>query len=319
MMPADKKTIASPFGLGIDAGGTQTRWALANANGEIIASGHVAGLTALQMGTDAGTQHIRAVLADLAAAVRPHGKPTDIFAGLTGFSEGNENLRALIANELGVKDHAVALGSDIEIAYRDIYAPGEGIVVYAGTGSIAAFIDAAGTLHRAGGHGVLLDDAGGGFWIAREALRHIWRGEDERPGSWRDSAMAVEIFGRIGGNDWAHTRQFVYGSTNENARGEIGKLALAVAAAADVDPAAHRILETAGEELARLARAMILRFGPRPVTLSGRAAELHPVIAAAMRAALPQSTPFVVKTSEAHFAAARIAAKSTSILLRKNS
>lgn len=315
-MSTDKTSIASHLGLGIDAGGTQTRWALADAGGEIVASGHVAGLTALQMGSETGTQHIREVLADLAAAVRPHGKPTEIFAGLTGFSEGNENLRALIANELGVKHNAITLGSDIEIAYRDIYAPGEGIVVYAGTGSIAAFIDERGVLHRAGGHGVLLDDAGGGFWIAREALRHIWRGEDERPGSWRDSLMAVEIFGRIGGNDWAHTRQFVYGSTNENARGEIGKLALAVAAIADADPAAYRILETAGEELARLARAMILRFGPRPVTLSGRVAELHPVIAAAMRAALPASTPFQFKTSEAHFAAARIAAKSASNILR---
>ena len=131
--------------------------------------------------------------------------------------------------------------------------------------------------------------------------------------------MAVEIFGRIGGNDWAHTRQFVYGSTNENARGEIGKLALAVAATADTDPAAHRILETAGEELARLARAMILRFGMRPVTLSGRAVELHPVIAAAMRAALPESTPFQFKTSEAHFAAARIAARGAANSSRNNS
>ena len=318
-MPADKTPIASHVGLGIDAGGTQTRWALANASGDIIASGHVAGMTALQMGTDTGTQHIRDVLADLAAAVRPHGKPTEIFAGLTGFSEGGEDLRALIANELGVDDNAVALGSDIEIAYLDLYAPGEGFVVYAGTGSIAAFIDEGGALHRAGGHGVLLDDAGGGFWIAREALRHIWRGEDERPGSWRDSAMAKEIFGRMGGNDWAHTRQFVYGSATENARGEIGKLALAVAAVADVDHAAHRILETAGEELARLGRAMILRFGPRPVTLSGRVAALHPVIAAAMRAALPASMPFQVKTSEAHFAAARIAAKGAANSSRKNS
>ena len=318
-MPATKAPLASHLGLGIDAGGTQTRWALADAGGDIVASGHVAGMTALQMGSETGTQHIRDVLAELAAAVRPHGKPTEIFAGLTGLSEGGEDLRALIARELGVGDNAVTLGSAIESAYLDQYALGEGFVVYAGTGSIAAFIDERGVLHRAGGHGVMLDDAGGGFWIAREALRHIWRGEDERPGSWRDSAMAVEIFGRIGGNDWAHTRQFVYGSANENARGEIGRLALAVAAVADADPAAHRILEAAGEELARLARAMILRFGPRPVTLTGRVAELHPVIAAVMRAALPESTPFQFKTSEAHFAAARFAAKRASNLLRNTS
>ena len=121
--------------------------------------------------------------------------------------------------------------------------------------------------------------------------------------------MAQEIFKRIGGSDWAHTRQFVYGAANEAARGEIGKLALAVASVADTDPAARRILESAGRELARLGRAMTLRFGPRRVTLSGRVALLHPAIAEAMRASLPESTPLDVKTSEAHCAAARIAAR----------
>ncbi len=313
-MPADKTPIASHVGLGIDAGGTQTRWALADATGEIVASGQVAGLTALQMSTEAGMQHIRATVADLATAVCAIGQPTRVHAGLTGFSKGGESLRTLIANALGVNSGDVMLCSDIEITYLDLYAPGEGYVVYAGTGSIAAFIDAAGTLHRAGGRGALLDDAGGGFWIACEALRHIWREEDDRPESWRDSLMAVEIFSPIGGSDWANTRQFVYGSTNDTARGEIGKLALAVAAVADVDPVARRILASAGGELARLGRAMTLRFGSRPITLTGRVADLHPAIFDAMRAALPDSTPLQIKTSEAHCAAARIAAKAASVL-----
>ena len=300
-------------GLGIDAGGTQTRWALAGVNGDIIASGQVAGLTALQMGTDSGMQHIRGALNDLASAVLAIEQPVRVYAGLTGSSGGDETLRKMIATAIGVDTLAVTIASDIEITFLDLYAPGEGYVVYAGTGSIAAFIDAAGTLHRAGGHGVLLDDAGGGFWIAREALRHIWRKEDEQPGSWRDSPMAQEIFKRIGGSDWAHTRQFVYGAANDAARGEIGKLALAVASAADTDPAARRILESAGQELARLGNAMTLRFGPRPVTLSGRVAQLHPAIKDAMRASLPDSMRLDVKTSEAHCAAARIAARGTPV------
>ena len=278
-----------------------------------MASGHVAGLTALQVNTDSGTAHIRQVLADLTDAVRPYGQPNRVYAGVTGFSESGDQLRALIAAALNVDEHAVTLASDIEIAYLDVYMPGEGYVVYAGTGSIAAFIDAAGVLHRAGGRGVLIDDAGGGFWIAREALRHIWREEDERPQSWRDSPMACEIFKRIDGSDWAHTRKFVYGSTSADARGEIGLLAMAVATVADIDPVAHRILDAAGSELARLGRAMTLRFGSRPITLAGRVAELHPSIAVAMRAALPASTSLQIRISEAHFAAARIAAKGEAV------
>ena len=308
-MTPDIASTTSPCGLGIDAGGTQTRWALARATGEIFANGHVAGLTALQMHSDAGRQYIREVLADLVDAVRANGQPASVYAGMTGFSGSGDNLRTLIGEALGIDSHAVALGTDIEIAYLDLYAPGEGYVVYAGTGSIAAFIDTAGVLHRAGGRGALLDDAGSGFWIACEALRHIWRVEDEHPESWRDSPMALEIFDRIGGSDWTHSRRFVYGSSDASARGEIGKLAIAVAAVADIDPTARHILEAAGGELARLGRAMTLRFGSRPVTLTGRVGALHPAIAAAMRAALPESTPLQVRTSEAHFAAARIAAR----------
>ena len=296
-------------GLGIDAGGTHTRWALARASGEIIADGHVAGFTALQMSTDSGVQQISATLAAIAAAVRVHGQATRVYAGLTGFSEGGGHLRAMIGAALGISGDAVMLASDVEIAYRDLYAPGEGYVVYAGTGSIAAFIDDSGILHRAGGRGALLDDAGGGYWIACEALRHIWRNEDELPGSFRDSPLAGEIFARIGGHEWAQSRQFIYGSANADARGKIGKLALAVAAVADTDPIAKRILEAAGRELARLGRAMISRFGQRPITLAGRVAQLHPMIEQAMRAALPSGIKLTVRLSEAHIAAARIAAK----------
>ncbi|MEO8385275.1 MAG: BadF/BadG/BcrA/BcrD ATPase family protein [Betaproteobacteria bacterium] len=310
MTPVADIAATSDFGLGIDAGGTQTRWALANTAGDSVAEGSVAGLSGLQMATESGTRHVRETIAELAAKVMVHARPTRVFAGFTGLGTHGERLCTLIAGALGLQVDAVTLVTDIEIACRDLYAPGEGYVVYAGTGSVAAFVDANGTLHRAGGRGALIDDAGGGFWIAREAIKQIWREEDVQPGTWRDSPLAQEIFRRVGGSDWAHMRQFVYGSGSETSRGEIGKLALAVAAVGDADPVAARILAEAGEELARLARALISRFGSRPVTLSGRVVELHPMIAESMRAALPETTHLRIKTSEAHVAAARIAAKS---------
>ena len=303
----------STFGLGIDAGGTQTRWALANADGDMVAEGAVTGLSGLQMATEHGRQTIRETIAELAAQALAHGRPVRVLAGITGLGIHGVSVCALIADALALQIDVVTIASDIEIACLDLYAPGEGYVVYAGTGSVAAFIDATGTFHRAGGRGALIDDAGGGFWIAREALRLVWRKEDAQPGAWRESLLAQEIFRRVGGSDWAQTRQLVYGSGSETSRGEIGKLALAVAAVADVDPDASGILQSAGVELARLAQAMTLRFGLRPVTLSGRVVELHTLIAASMRAALPESTPLRIKTSDAHFAAARIAAKSESI------
>jgi N-acetylglucosamine kinase-like BadF-type ATPase len=291
------------LGLGIDAGGTQTRWALAAPGGAIVAEGTVAGLSALQMGSPHGRETVRSTFAELAAEVLPHGVPARVQAGLTGFGGESELLQRWLAELLHMQAADIHFCSDMEIAYRASFAPGEGYLVYAGTGSIGAFIDAEGQFHRAGGRGVVLDDGGGGFWIAKEALRHIWRLEDEHPGAWRGSPMAQAVFDYVGGDDWACSRQFIYGQE----RGAVGKLALAVAATADRDPAAAAILHNAGCELARLAQALIKRFGPRPVAVSGRAAELHPSIVAAMRELLPAGLAFRQTSGGAHYAAARLA------------
>ena len=298
---------ANHIGLGIDAGGTQTRWALATASGEIVGSGQVNGITALQMGSEAGRVHIQQAIAAIARELPQARRPEAVCAGITGYTENGDSIRAIIAAALALDPASVALRSDIEIVCLDLFALGEGYVVYAGTGTIAAFIDDAGVLHRAGGRGAILDDAGGGFWIAIEALRHIWRNEDTHPGSWRDSPMAVEMFKRIGGSQWGLTREFVY----FRERGQIGELALAVGAAAATDSVAHGILQQAGGELARLGNALISRFGPRPIALSGRVAQLHPVIEQSLRAALPPDIDLKARNNEAHLAAARIAAKST--------
>jgi len=291
------------LGLGIDAGGTQTRWALADAAGAIVAEGAVAGMSATQMGNTSGRDAVRGIFSMLATQVLAVGKPQGVCAGLTGF-DGLATLPAQwLAELLQVAPSAVTLRNDVEIAYLDSFAPGEGYLVYAGTGSIAAWIAEDGLFHRAGGRGVTLDDGGGGFWIAREAMRHIWRLEDERPGAWQQSPMARVVFEQVGGSDWALSRQFIYGQD----RGAIGRLALAVAASADADPVARAILEQAGQELARIALALVGRYGPRPLVLSGRAAMLHPLIAQAMRAALPAELSLRQKEAQSHHAAARIA------------
>jgi N-acetylglucosamine kinase-like BadF-type ATPase len=293
----------SDLGLGIDAGGTQTRWALADAGGAIVAEGSVGGMSATQMSSTAGRDAVRGIFAMLATQVLAAGQPVRACAGLTGFDGASTQATQLLAEVLKIAPAAISMRNDVEIAYLDSFAPGEGYLVYAGTGSIAAWIDGDGQFHRAGGRGVTLDDGGGGFWIAREAMRHIWREEDEQPGVWQQSAMARAVFAQIGGSDWSLSRQFIYGQD----RGAIGSLALAVASSADADPVARNILERAGSELARIALALVGRYGARPIALGGRAAHLHPLIAQSMRAALPTELSLTQRHTLAHHAAARIA------------
>lgn len=285
--------------LGIDAGGTQTRWALADRSGAIVADGAVAGFSALQMQSADGRAAITAALGALAAAARAVGALASVHAGVTGFGGGGGSGAAGDAGDTGgAQDSAdlptlmkqifggaaLCICSDIELACRAAFEPGGGYLVYAGTGSIAAYVDAGGAMHRAGGRGGLLDDGGSGFWIAREALRRIWRREDAAPGAWQCSVLARTVFEHIGGSDWALTRHWLYGAS----RGEVGGAAVAVAAAAAAgDTEAQSILTEAGHELARLALALLQRHGPRPVALAGRVFDLDAGIEAALRAALP--------------------------------
>jgi len=296
------------LGLGLDAGGTHTRWALAGPDGALLAEGQVAGISATQLAQTAGRMALTQTLHQLAAAVLPHGRPGRLVAGITGLAEPQgpvaQQLKDLLAQALGLAPRQMHCGSDMEIAYRSAFAtPGEGYLVYAGTGAIAAFIDKQGQFERAGGRGPILGDEGGGYWIAREALAAIWRQEDEQPGSTQGWPLAQSLFAAIGGSDWASTRAFVYGAD----RGAVGRLALAVAAAAEHDVQARALLRRAGHELARLALALLRRHGPRPVVAAGRALLLHEAIAAGLREALPADLELRVQQLQAHHTAARLA------------
>ncbi len=291
--------------LGLDVGGTHTRWALAAADGTVVAQGEAAGFSGAQLLGDEGRAAVQAVLAQVAAAIAPLAPLAAlraVRAGITGFDAAQAPLfAALAALAFGVPGAAVRAGSDIALLCE---AAAGACVVYAGTGAIAAFVDEAGTLQRAGGRGALIDDAGGGHWIACRALRDIWRGEDAEPGAWQRSALARRVFTQVGGPDWATTRQWVYGST----RGQVGTLALAVAAAADEDPAALALLQRAGRELARLVLALQRRHGARPVVLAGRVFELHPAIEQSLRGALPAGLDICRLPQPPQHAAAALAA-----------
>lgn len=75
-------------------------------------------------------------------------------------------------------------------------APGlPGIVLIAGTGSIAYGRDAANQAARAGGWGHVLGDEGSGFWLGRKALSAVLRAADHRG---EPTALAARITAHFG-------------------------------------------------------------------------------------------------------------------------
>jgi N-acetylglucosamine kinase-like BadF-type ATPase len=256
--------------LGIDAGGSATRWA-SDADGR-----RDSGETSSFSGHVYRGEVKAAAVAALAAIAAAAGPADVVVAGITGLPPGApeaETLQAMLREVFGAAE--IRLMSDLKLACLTAFAPGEGSLVYAGTGSAAAHVAEDGTFVAVGGKGVIIDDAGGGHWIAVAALRSVLRREDSAPGSGWETPLGQALAARLGGADWPSVRSAVYGGD----RGAVARLALAAGeAAAEGDREALSLLAAAGAELAVLALILERRVGPRPIALAGRAAGLHPVI-----------------------------------------
>lgn len=266
------------LGLGIETGGTGSRWCLSAPSGAILARGEMEPMTG-HVFTQAERDRVSGVFTRLAAELAGIGKPAAIVAGVTGLGPESA-VRAvfseILATAFGCPEEKILVVDDMWLGYRARFQPGEGIIVYSGTGSIGYHLGADGEVIRAGGRGVLIDDGGSAAWIAAEALRRLLRREDEVSGSGWNSALGHALAQALGGASWDAVRTHVYGGD----RGSLGLLARAVATAGDAgDAIAAGIFTQAGEELARLALALRARAGARPVALCGRAATLSPLIA----------------------------------------
>lgn len=146
-----------------------------------------------------------------------------------------------------------------------------GLLLLAGTGSLALALGPDGQEVRAGGWGYLLGDEGSGYWIGREAIRVALRAHDGREPATLLTRLVEEAAG-------IHSPPEVVGPIHrgERDRAWIAGLARGVLRAADSgDEAARRILDQAARELALLVRAVLDRASflegvdPVPVVAAG--------------------------------------------------
>ena len=271
--------------LGVDCGGSATRWQLIAEDGREIANGQAAGATGhvYEAGARDHTRHvIRTICAEIVGRDAPPRSVTAGITGLTNESAAAATIRDWLAADLSLAAAQIAVVDDMWIAFHTVFEPGTGIVVYSGTGSVACHIDQAGELRKSGAHGHIIDDGGSGYWIGREGLVWLMRVRDEQ-GAPPATPLATRLGEEIGGMDWERIRPFVYSEP----RTQVAKLGRCVADAAGAgDEVARRILTRAGAELARLANVLARRLPVQPVALIGGSARLHGAIAESFAAQL---------------------------------
>lgn len=282
--------------LGLDAGGSGTKWSLIR-DGQVVAGGVTPPFTAALLDTPTGA----AALSALAAALP--GRPAGVHAGVAGLTAGSARAMAVgqaLAARLELEAGRVRVEGDLDLAYRAHLGAGEGILLYAGTGSVAYHVAAGGTVTRAGGYGYRIGDDGGGFSMGRAALRLLTDTLDR--GEVPAGPLADEVAQITGELDWDSLRAYVYGTPGAAA---VAQLAPAVGRAADAgDMQAAALLTTAAGELASLARRVQARVGPLPVTATGGAFRVSALLRSALTRELPGAN---VQQREHAEAAARFA------------
>ena len=294
--------------LGIDAGGSSTRWLLVDEGGAAVASGGVGPVSGIELGAeDREDAPAFTNLAELRSACLAAGRPARVVAGVTGLDSGTreaQRLQEFLAAQFDLGLDAVSVLGDVVTAYLSAFEAGEGVLVYGGTGSVALHLARDGSSVRAGGHGFLIDDAGGGFWIGKQALKAVLRRAD-LTGAPAGGALATALYKELGGPAWSAVRAAVYGG----GRARVAALTPLVALAAHRgDADAVRILAAAGQELARLAIVVIGRLGQTlPVALAGGVASCGEPLLGSLREALPAGATFKVAASRPVEAAARLA------------
>jgi glucosamine kinase len=260
--------------LGIDGGGSQTTCAVGDET-SLLGSGAGGGSNVVRVGEAQARKSITEAVhqACSAARITPRQiKRTCIGVAGGARPETTEIIRRILSELVSGE---IEVMGDMVVAMEAASGSGSGLVVIAGTGSIAYGRNAEGQTARAGGWGFAISDEGSGHWIGRAAVTAAMRAFDEG----QNGGLLENIMKAWG----ASTREQMIVLSNATPPPDFAGLFPAVLAAVDAgDPRAHDILAQAGAELATLGKIVISRLfadaASAPVAMSGGVFRNSPLI-----------------------------------------
>lgn len=275
--------------LGVDGGGSKTRFLLIDENGTVLGAHTEGSAYHLEIGLAA----LEAMLARGIAGTLHQGgiapaALTFAFLGLPAYGE-DRSLQARLdaAPAAALSGGRYSCGNDMVCGWAGALAGADGINIVAGTGSIG-YGEYGGRSARAGGWGELFSDEGSAHWMAREGLRLFSRMSDGRS----PRGALHEILRRhFALEDDLDLCAAIYGKSTSQ-RSQLAQLSRLVAEAATAGDAAARALFTqAATELADIVDAVHdrLQVPPAvelPVSYSGGLFQLRTLLLAPFESAL---------------------------------
>lgn len=244
--------------LGVDGGQSSTTALVADDAGSVIGVGRGGPCNHLH-GPEAIEKFNRVIAGCVSEACLQAGlsTPTVQFAAACfGFSGGPEDKQSLVSAL--VRSDRYQVTHDAEIALTGATAGDPGIIVIAGTGSMAFGRNAAGRHARAGGWGYIYGDEGGAFDIVRQGLRACLRAEEGWGSATSLQSRLLEATGAASANAMLHAFY-----TPEYPRSKVASFAPLIGDEADAgDEVARQILRDAGRRLAEMVKGVYTQLFP---------------------------------------------------------
>jgi glucosamine kinase len=238
--------------LGIDGGGSKTTCVLGDEQ-RVCGSVTVGGSNIVRRGMDQARTALQQGVRDVCreAAIKP-AQIVAICAGIAGAAR--EDVRKPVTGILAKLAPAqIEVVGDMVIAHQAALSGAPGIVVLAGTGSIAYGRHPSVGTSRAGGWGHAISDQGSGHWIGVQAVAAVSHALDS--GSY--TKLSDRILKHWGVRSYD---ALIYCANTSPLPDFAGLFSVVLAAAQAGDFYAHDILARAGVELARLAEVVFHRL-----------------------------------------------------------
>ena len=253
--------------LGIDGGGSKTSCLIGDET-SILGTGTGAASNVVRVGEAQARESLAGAIRQ--ACTVAHLNPSQIGSvcvGLAGAArpEISELVKRIVSELVPGKVEVVG---DNVIALQAAFGGGPGVIVIAGTGSIAYGRNREGQTARAGGWGFAISDEGSGHWIGRTAVAAAIGAWDEKP---EQDLRLIEMLMK----SWSlQTIEQVVPAANATPPPDFSALFPAVLSLADSgDRIARDVLTQAGTQLANLAGVLLRRLFPHagavPVAMSG--------------------------------------------------
>jgi N-acetylglucosamine kinase-like BadF-type ATPase len=236
--------------LGIDAGGTSLTAVLTD-DGRVVARTREPAMNAL-LDADVTTR---------VTELLHRFDPDAAVLGLAGV-RSSRHAHLIQSGIDSATDKPVLVTDDALIALAAAFHDAPGIVVSAGTGTFAIARDRTDSVHRLGGHGYLIGDEGGGYWIGRRLVAAALR---SATGAGEHSPEVEELVFTTFGGGPGHVEATVYRQPTN--RLQFSRLA--AAAGTMDDPMVNSIFDAAARELVTLTRAVRKRVPDVPVVFIG--------------------------------------------------